>query len=123
MPDETEAVGLLAQMILTEARRGARVDASDVMARLADQDRGLLDRVAIAEGHAVVRAFPRKNMAGTYQIQAAIAAVHTDAPTAGTTDWDQIVALYDQLHALQPNDIVRLNRAIALAELRGASAG
>lgn len=123
MPDEAEAVGLLALMLLTEARRRARLDESGRLVRLADQDRTLWDRAAIAEGHVLVRACLRKKMPGSYQIQAAIAAVHTDAPTPDATDWAQIVALYDHLHALQPNDIVRLNRAIALAELRGATAG
>jgi RNA polymerase sigma-70 factor (ECF subfamily) len=123
MPDEAEVVGLLALMLLTDARRAARVDASGGMVRLAEQDRTVWDRAAIAEGHALVRACLRKNMPGPYQIQAAIAAVHTDATTAEETDWSQIVALYDQLHAIQPNDIVALNRAIALAELHGPHAG
>ena len=123
MPDEAEAVGLLALMVLSNARREARVDATGGMVRLADQDRSLWDRRAIAEGHALVRACLRKNMPGPYQFQAAIAAVHTDAPTADATDWSQIVALYDKLHAMQPNDIVGLNRAIALAELRGPEVG
>jgi len=123
MPDEPEAVGLLALMLLTDARRPARLAADGSMVRLAEQDRSRWDRAAIAEGHALVRACLRRNRPGPFQIQAAIAAVHADAPSAGATDWSQIVALYDQLHAQRPNAVVALNRAIAVAELRGAAAG
>jgi RNA polymerase sigma-70 factor (ECF subfamily) len=123
MPDEAEAVGLLALMLLTDARRAARTADDGSLIRLADQDRSLWDRALIAEGHELVRACLRRNMPGPYQIQAAIAAVHTDAATAGATDWAQIVALYDQLHAIRPTDVVALNRAIALAELHGPRAG
>lgn len=123
MPDEPEAVGLLALMLLTDARRPARTDATGVMVRLADQDRTRWNRDLIAEGHGLVRACLRRNRPGPYQIQAAIAAVHTDAPTAADTDWAQIVALYDQLATLRPNPIVEVNRAVALAELHGADAG
>jgi RNA polymerase sigma-70 factor (ECF subfamily) len=122
-PDEPEAVGLLALMLLTEARRAARTDADGAMVRLADQDRTRWDRALVDEGHALVRACLRRNQPGPFQIQAAIAAVHADAPTAATTDWSQIVALYDQLHALRPDPVVALNRAIALAELDGPDAG
>jgi RNA polymerase sigma-70 factor (ECF subfamily) len=93
------------------------------MVRLADQDRSLWDRGLIAEGHALVRACLRRNQPGPFQIQAAIAAVHADAPTASATDWSQIVALYDQLYALRPDAVVTLNRAIAVGELRGPSEG
>ena len=123
MPDEPEVVGLLALMLLTEARRAARTDAAGSMIRLADQDRSRWDASLIREGHALVRACLRRDQPGPFQIQAAIAAVHADAPTAGATDWSQIVALYDQLFALRPNPVVALNRAIAVAELEGPAAG
>ena len=123
LPDEPEAVGLLALMLLTDARRPARLAADGTMVRLADQDRTRWDRDLIAEGHLLVRACLRRNRPGPFQYQAAIAAVHADAPTAAATDWDQIVALYDQLAALAPNAVVGLNRAVALGERDGASAG
>lgn len=123
MPDEPEALGLLALMLLTDARRPARLAADGSMVRLADQDRGRWDRTLIAEGHALVRACLRRNQPGPFQIQAAIAAVHADAATAAATDWSQIVALYDQLYALQPNEVVAVNRAVAIAFERGPSAG
>jgi RNA polymerase sigma-70 factor (ECF subfamily) len=123
MPDEPEAVGLLALMLLTEARRPARVASDGSMVRLADQDRSRWDRALIAEGHDLVRSCLRRNRPGPFQIQAAIAAVHADAATADATDWVQIVALYDQLHALRPNAVVAVNRAVAVAELHGADAG
>jgi len=123
MPDEPEAVGLLALMLLTEARQPARVAADGSMIRLADQDRTRWDRRLIAEGHGLVRACLRRNQPGPFQIQAAIAAVHADAATAADTDWSQIVALYDQLYALRPNAVVALNRAVAVAELDGPAAG
>jgi RNA polymerase sigma-70 factor, ECF subfamily len=123
MPDEPEAVGLLALMLLTDARRSARTDAEGSMVRLADQDRSRWDRSLIREGHELVRACLRRNQPGPFQIQAAIAAVHADAATADATDWSQILALYDQLYALRPNPVVALNRAIAVAELHGPAAG
>src|SRR4051812_35458923 len=123
MPDEPEAIGLLALMLLTEARRPARIGADGSMIRLADQDRTKWDRALIAEGHALVRACLRRNQPGPFQIQAAIAAVHADAVVAADTDWSQIVALYDQLYAMRPNPVVAINRAIAIAELGGPSAG
>lgn len=123
MPDEPEAVGLLALMLLTDARRTARTAADGSLIRLADQDRSRWDQSLIAEGHGLVRACLRRNTPGPYQIQAAIAAVHTDAPSAAATDWGQIVALYDQLFRLQPTDVVALNRAIAVAERDGPAAG
>jgi RNA polymerase sigma-70 factor (ECF subfamily) len=107
-------------MLLTEARRTARVSASGELVALDDQDRGAWDRELIAEGHALVRARLSSGQApGRYQILAAINAVHTDARDLRSTDWSQIVALYDQLARLDPSPIVRLNRAIAVAELDG----
>ena len=123
MPDEPEAAGLLALMLLTEARQPARMAADGSMVRLGDQDRSLWDPDLITEGHAMVRACLRRNAPGPFQIQAAIAAVHTDAASAAETDWAQIVALYDQLHALRPSAVVALNRAVAVGELEGAAAG
>lgn len=123
MPDEPEAVGLLALMVLSEARRPARTAPDGSMVRLADQDRSRWDRMLIAEGHTLVRACLRRNQPGPFQIQAAIAAVHADAATAAETDWSQIVGLYDQLHAIRPNAVVALNRAVAIAELHGAATG
>ncbi len=122
-PDEPEAVGLLALMVLTESRRTARTDSDGAMVRLADQDRTRWDRDLITEGHRLVRACLRRNQPGPFQIQGAIAAVHADASTADATDWSQIVALYDQLHTLRPDPVVALNRAIAVAELDGPGAG
>jgi RNA polymerase sigma-70 factor (ECF subfamily) len=119
MPDEPEALGLLALMVLTDARRLARIGPDGTMVRLADQDRARWDPSLIAEGHSLVRTCLRRKRPGPLQIQAAIAAVHADAPTSGATDWSQIVALYDQLYALQPNSVVALNRAIAIAESTG----
>jgi RNA polymerase sigma-70 factor (ECF subfamily) len=123
MPDEPEATGLLALMLLTDARRPARVAADGSMVRLADQDRSRWDRALIGEGHALVRACLRRNQPGPFQLQAAIAAVHADASTAESTDWSQIVALYDQLHVIRPDGVVALNRAVALGELHGPAAG
>ncbi len=116
MPDEPEAAGLLALLILTESRRAARTGIGGNLVRLADQDRSLWDRNLIDEGHDIVRACLRRNQPGQYQIQAAIAAVHADASTAAETDWGQIVVLYDGLLALTPSPVVELNRAIAVAE-------
>jgi RNA polymerase sigma-70 factor (ECF subfamily) len=123
MPDEAEAQGLLALMLLHEARRPARTTAAGELVRLADQDRSAWDRALIAEGHAIVRACLRRNRPGPYQLQAAIAAVHTDAASTADTDWSQVVALYDRLLAIAPTPVVALNRAVAVAELDGAAAG
>jgi len=123
MPDEAEAVGLLALMLLTDARRPARTDDDGAMIRLADQDRTMWDRRLIDEGHDLVRACLRRGRPGPFQIQAAVAAVHADAPTAAATDWSQVVALYDLLHAHLPNPVVAMNRAIAIGERDGPAAG
>lgn len=117
MPDEAEAIGLLALLLLTESRSPTRLTSDGVLVRLADQDRAQWDSALIAEGQSLVRACLRRGHPGPYQIQAAISAVHSDAPTLAETDWNQIVALYDQLYALTPTPVVALNRAIALAEL------
>jgi RNA polymerase sigma-70 factor (ECF subfamily) len=120
MPGDGEVEGLLALMLLTEARRPARVSAGGELVTLGEQDRGAWDRELIAEGQALVRARLASGEAlGRYQILAAINAVHTDAPDMRDTDWSQIVALYDRLLRLDPSPIVRLNRAIAVAELDG----
>jgi RNA polymerase sigma-70 factor (ECF subfamily) len=123
MPDEAEAFGLLALLLLTESRRAARTAADGSLVRLPDQDRSRWDRDLIAEGQAIVRACLRRNLPGPYQIQAAINAVHSDAATAAATDWSQIVQLYDQLLAFVPTPIVALNRAVANAERDGPAAG
>jgi RNA polymerase sigma-70 factor (ECF subfamily) len=119
LPDEPEVHGLLALLLLTEARRAARTAPDGSLVRLADQDRTRWDRDLIDEGRAIVRACRRHNRPGPYQIQAAIAAVHSDAPTAANTDWDQIVQLYDQLLAYLATPVVALNRAIAVSERDG----
>lgn len=119
MPDEPEAMGLLALLLLTEARRPARTMPGGSLVLLADQDRSLWDRGMIAEGQDLVRACLRRNQPGPYQLQAAINAVHSDAPTAGQTDWAQILALYDQLVAVSPTPVVALNRCVAVAEVHG----
>lgn len=123
MPDEPEAMGLLALMLLTEARRPTRTDAAGDLVLLTNQDRSTWDHALIDEGHALVRACLRRNDPGPYQVQAAINAVHTDAATAADTDWRQVVALYDQLLALSPTPVARLNRAVAVAEVDGPLVG
>jgi RNA polymerase sigma-70 factor (ECF subfamily) len=122
MPDEPEAMGLLALMLLVDARRASRTSPEGGLVLLADQDRGLWDRGLIAEGQAIVRRCLRRNQPGPYQIQAAINAVHADAPDVAATDWWQILQLYDQLMALAPSPVVALNRAVALAEVEGPGA-
>ena len=116
--DEPEVLGLLALMLLTEARREARV-AEGVLVTLDAQDRSTWDAALVDEGHRLVRRCLAENRPGPYQLQAAINAVHTDAPDASMTDWSQVVQLYDQLLAVQPSPIVELNRAVAVAELDG----
>ncbi|MHA3700566.1 RNA polymerase sigma factor [Jatrophihabitans sp. YIM 134969] len=120
LPDDGEATGLLALMLLTEARRAARVSADGSLVTLTDQDRGAWDRELIAEGHALVRQRLASGVPpGRYQVLAAVNAVHTSAPDARDTDWSQVVALYDQLVRLDPSPVVALNRAVAVAELDG----
>jgi RNA polymerase sigma-70 factor (ECF subfamily) len=119
MPDEPEVKGLLALMLLTESRRDARTGPAGDLVLLSDQDRSRWDRDLIAEGQAIVRECLRRNRPGPYQVQAAINAVHSDAPTPAATDWRQILALYDQLMAIAPSPVVALNRAVAVAEVDG----
>jgi RNA polymerase sigma-70 factor, ECF subfamily len=123
MPDEPEAHGLLALFLLLHARRAARVTADGSLVRLAEQDRGLWDRSLIAEGRAIVRACVRRDRPGPYQLQAAVNAVHSVAPSFDRTDWHAILTLYDQLYALTATPVVALNRAVALGEVRGPAAG
>jgi RNA polymerase sigma-70 factor, ECF subfamily len=122
MPDEPEVLGLLALMLLIEARRPARTTADGGLVLLADQDRSLWDRAVIAEGQAIVRRCLRRDQPGPYQVQAAINAVHSDAASAADTEWRQVLALYDQLLALHPIPVVALNRAVAVAEVAGPDA-
>ncbi len=122
MPDEAEVMGLLALMLLAESRRAARATPGGGVVLLPGQDRGLWDRDLIAEGQAIVRQCLRRDQPGPYQIQAAINAVHTDAPAAAATDWRQILQLYDQLLSLAPSPAVALNRAAAVAEVDGPGA-
>jgi RNA polymerase sigma-70 factor (ECF subfamily) len=122
MPDEPEVRGLLALMLLTQARRPARIGRSGDLVPLADQDRARWDPELIAEGQQLVLQCIRRNQPEPYQLQAAINAVHSDAPRLEDTDWAQIVALYDQLLAIAPTPMVELNRAIALAEVAGPEA-
>ena len=119
MPDEPEALGLLALMLLIEARRPARTTERGELVVLADQDRSRWDRSLIEEGQALVRRCLRLNRPGPYQIQAAINAVHSDAASAAQTDWAQIVQLYEQLMAIAPSPVAALNRAVAVAETDG----
>lgn len=122
VPDDPEVTGLLALMLLVESRRAARTGRRGELVRLADQDRALWNRALIEEGQHLVRSYLKWNRPGPYQIQAAINAVHSDAASAGVTDWTQILLLYDQLEAIAPGPIVALNRAVALAEVQGPHA-
>ena len=119
MPDEPEALGLLALLVLSEARRPARVGPRGELVTLAEQDRSLWDRQLIAEGHDLVRRCLRRNRPGPYQLQAAINAVHTDGDATG---WTQVLALYEQLLAQTPMPLVALNRAVAVTEVHGLAA-
>jgi RNA polymerase sigma-70 factor (ECF subfamily) len=122
MPDEPEVAGLLAMLLLTESRRASRMRPDGSLALLGEQDRTRWDRALIEEGQVIVRGCLRRNQPGPYQLQAAINAVHSDAPTIEQTDWSQIVALYDQLLAVAPTPVVALNRAIAVGEVQGPAA-
>ncbi len=122
MPDEPEVAGLLALLLLTEARRPARTDPDGSLVPLADQDRSLWDRALVAEGQDIVRRCVRRDQPGPYQLQAAVAAVHSDALTVASTDWPSILRLYNQLLAHLLTPVVALNRAVALAEVEGPEA-
>ena len=122
MPDEPEVLGLLALLLLTESRRDARTAGDGSLVLLGDQDRSRWDVGLIAEGQTLVKACLRRNRPGPYQLQAAVAAVHSDAATASDTDWGQILSLYDRLLAISPTPVVALNRAVAVAESHGPAA-
>ncbi len=123
MPDATETTGLLALMLLHDSRRDARIDEHGAMVLLDDQDRSLWDRAQIAEGLKLVEHALRAGPAGPYALQAAIAAVHAEAPTAADTDWAQIAGLYEELYRRQPTPVVALNRAAAVAMAFGPAQG
>jgi RNA polymerase sigma-70 factor (ECF subfamily) len=123
MPDEAEAAGLLALMLLHHARRAARVDAGGDLVTLEDQDRGQWDGAEIAEGVSVLDRALRRGQLGPYQVQAAIAACHATAATAADTDWAQIAALYEQLARFLPTPVVELNHAVAVGMAKGPAAG
>ena len=123
LPDDGEVAGLLALMLLTDARRSARLDAGGALVPLAEQDRRLWDADAIAEGVALISQALARAPVGPYQLQAAIAAVHDEARRPDDTDWPQILALYDHLRALAPGPMVSLNRIVAVAMVHGPEAG
>jgi predicted RNA polymerase sigma factor len=123
LPDDGEVTGLLALMLLTDARRAARSGPKGELIPLADQDRSAWDRDAIAEGAALAGDALSRTVLGPYQVQAAIAALHDEAPRAEDTDWPQILALYDVLERMSGNPMVTLNRAVAVAMVRGPGAG
>jgi RNA polymerase sigma-70 factor (ECF subfamily) len=122
LPDEPEVAGLLALLLLTESRRPSRTRADGSLVLLGDQDRTRWDQTLIAEGQAILRRCLRRDQPGPYQLQAAINAVHADAPTLPQTDWPQILALYDQLLSVAPTPVVALNRAVAVGEVHGPAA-
>ncbi|GIF73503.1 RNA polymerase sigma factor [Asanoa siamensis] len=123
LPDDGEAAGLLALMLLTDARRPARTGPGGELVPLDEQDRSRWDRTAIAEGVALVSAALSRTRPGAYQLQAAIAAVHDEAPDAKATDWPQVLALYDLLERVSDSPMVRLNKAVAVAMVSGPQAG
>jgi RNA polymerase sigma-70 factor (ECF subfamily) len=122
MPDEPEVAGLLALLLLTESRRASRTRPDGTLVLLGEQDRIRWDRALIKEGQAILRQCLLRNQPGPYQLQAAINAVHADAPTLQETDWPQIVVLYDRLLAVAPTPVVALNRAIASGDVQGPAA-
>jgi RNA polymerase sigma factor (sigma-70 family) len=123
LPDDGEVAGLLALMLLTEARRPARVDATGALVPLAEQDRTRWNRAFVDEGVALITKALATAPVGPYQLQAAIAAVHDEAATAGETDWAEILTLYDLLRVVAPGPMVTLNRAVAFAQVHGPEAG
>ena len=123
LPQEGEIAGLLALMLLTDARRAARTTADGALVPLADQDRALWDRTQIEEGVGIIGDTLGRGAIGPYQLQAAIAAIHNEAPSADETDWPQILALYDVLEQVSPGPVVTLNRAVAVAMVDGPRAG
>jgi len=123
LPEEAEVAGLLALMLLTDARRAARTDADGRIVPLADQRRDQWDSAAIAEGQAILTGTLGTGPVGPYQLQAAIAALHAEAPSAEATDWPQILALYDVLTTVAPGPVVTLSRAVAIAMVHGPTAG
>lgn len=123
LPGEAEVAGLLALMLLTDARRAARTDPDGFIVPLADQRRDLWDRARIEEGSALLTRTLGTGLVGPYQLQAAIAAVHSEAPSAEETDWPQILALYEVLEQVAPGPVVTLNRAVAVAMVDGPRAG
>jgi len=123
MPDEPEVLGLLALMLLHDSRRAARVDAAGDIVLLRDQNRSLWNQEAIDKGLSLLERSPGSGIPGLYQMQAAIAAEHATAGSDGETDWEMIVGLYDKLLAIHPSPVIRLNRAVAVAESAGADAG
>jgi predicted RNA polymerase sigma factor len=123
VPDDTEVAGLLALMLLTDARRAARTGPAGEIVPLDQQDRALWDPAAIAEGVALISETLPRRLIGPYQLQAAIAAVHDEAPSAGETDWPQILALYQVLRGLSDNPMVALNQAVAAAMVHGPEVG
>ncbi|MEO8063843.1 MAG: sigma-70 family RNA polymerase sigma factor [Pseudomonadota bacterium] len=122
VPQDSETLGLLALMLLVDARRASRVDAEGAFVQLKAQDRGSWNRALIEEGQALLRVCLERNRPGPYQLQAAINAVHSDARSVDETDWAQILAIHDQLMALAPSAVVALNRAVVVAEIEGAEA-
>jgi RNA polymerase sigma factor (sigma-70 family) len=123
LPDDAEVAGLLALMLLTDARRTARTDADGELIPLAEQDRSLWDKEAIEEGVATITQTLARGSVGPYQLQAAVAAVHDEAPSTEETDWEEILALYGVLERMSDNPMITLNRAIALAMVHGPPAG
>jgi predicted RNA polymerase sigma factor len=123
LPDDGEVTGLLALMLLTDARGRARTGPGGELVPMAEQDRGLWDAAEITEGVALITGVLGRAPAGPYQLQAAIAAIHDEAPASDVTDWPQIMALYELLMQVSDNPVVALNHAVAVAMARGAPAG